>query len=734
MSNRPAVARVAVPGPLPAPLDYRVTGPVPATGARVRVPLGRRQVVGVVTALADVSDVPANRLRGLTDILDDQALLPAELLDFVLWAAGYYHYAPGEALATALPAGLRQGRAAATSRKTVWRITESGRAAQVDALARRAPRQAALLTRLQALGTVSAAHFPDADGDWRGGLTRLVEKGFAEALGVDDPGLIQGERRADTRLPLLNEAQAAAVAAIHDARGFTPLLVEGVTGSGKTEVYLHAIERALAHGTQVLVIVPEIGLTPQLLDRFARRLAARIAVLHSGLAAAERLDGWLAARDGLADVVIGTRSAVFTPLARPGLIVVDEEHDASLKQQDGFRYSARDLAVVRAQRLDVPVVLGSATPSLESLHNARRGRYRHLHLPQRAGGAAMPRFHLLDLRGRPLQDGLSSALIERVRAHLDDGGQALLFLNRRGFAPTLLCHECGWLAECDRCDARLTYHRHRRRLHCHHCDHERPIPRQCPDCGSLDLRPVGQGTERVGEAVQAAFPDTPMVRIDRDSTRRKGAFEAQMAAALRGDARILLGTQMLAKGHHLPDVTLVAIVDADQGLFGADFRAPERLAQLIVQVAGRAGRAERPGEVVIQTHHPEHPLLQVLIHAGYRRFAEDALLEREAAGLPPFSAMALLRAEAVDATAPRAFLERAREQAVETGVNGVHLLGPIPAPMERRAGRYRAQLLLQAARRADLQTLLGRWASRLGSLRESRRVRWALDVDPAEML
>ncbi|MCS4505910.1 Primosomal protein N' [wastewater metagenome] len=731
MPEPPQIARVAVPGPLPEPLDYRITAAVPEPGARVRVPLGRRQVIGVVVATATHSELPTRRLRPLGELLDDTAVLPGELLELTLWAAGYYHHPVGEALTSALPVRLRHGQPAQYTRETVWRLTDTGRDTPPDTLAARAPRQAALLARLQSLGSLAAAHFPEAEGDWRGGLQRLVERGLARAGQVDTPGLIEGHDDGGDR-PTLNDAQRDAVDAVRGAEGFAPLVVEGVTGSGKTEVYLHAIEAVLAAGRQALVIVPEIGLTPQLVDRFARRLAARIAVLHSGLAAGERLDGWLAARDGVADVIIGTRSAVFTPLARPGLILVDEEHDASLKQQDGFRYSARDLAVVRAQRLGLTVILGSATPSLETLHNMRLGRYRELRLPQRAGGAAMPRFRLLDVRGRPLRDGLSAPLIEQMRAHLDDDGQVLVFLNRRGFAPVLLCHECGWVSECERCDARLTYHRHDRRLHCHHCDHERPVPRACPDCGSVDLRPVGQGTERLAEAIEAAFPDTAMVRIDRDSTRRKGAFERQMAAAQRGEARILLGTQMLAKGHHLPAVTLVAVVDADQGLFSADFRAPERLAQLIIQVAGRAGRAERPGEVAIQTHHPEHPLLQLLVHAGYRRFAEDALLEREAAGLPPYTAMALLRAEAVDEAAPREFLDAARAAGPEG--TRLELLGPVPAPMERRAGRVRAQLLVRAPSRRHLQAGLKRWLPGVAALPQARRVRWSIDVDPADML
>lgn len=724
--------RVAVPGPFTEPLDYLVPSrlPLPRRGVRVRVPLGRRELVGMVTAAPSGSNLAADRLRPITAVLDDEPLLDEETSSLIEWAAHYYHHPVGDAYLTALPARLRQGQAAAPAIATVWTITAEGRETAPESLARQAPRQAVLLEALQAEEHLSPARLAGFDGDPRGALQRLVERGLASLTPVPDYGLIIG--RGEESNLALNDEQIAAARAIQPGEGHEVVLVDGVTGSGKTEIYLDAIARSLAQGLQTLVIVPEIGLTPQLVRRFQRRLPGRIAVLHSGLGDGERLNAWLAARTGEADVVIGTRSAAFVPLRRPGLIVIDEEHDASLKQQEGFRYSARDLAVLRAHRLDIPVVLGSATPSLESLENVRRGRYTRYRLCQRAGDARPPVIQLLDMRGQPTRDGLSQPLIDQIHRHLEGGGQALLFLNRRGFSPTLICHECGWLAECDRCDARYTYHRGRGRLHCHHCDRERSLPHHCPSCGSVDLRPLGLGTERIETALKAAFPETPPVRIDRDSTRRRGSFERQMEAARRGDTRLLLGTQMLAKGHHLPAVTLVAIIDADQGLFGADFRAPERLAQLVVQVAGRAGRAERSGEVAIQTHHPEHPLLQMLIHGGYPAFAEAALAEREAAGLPPARAMALLRAEAPSREAPQAFLKAALAGAPRDP--RVERLGPYPAPMERRAGRYRAQVMLQSDLRAPLQHLLTQWLPRLGRLPEARRVRWSIDVDPAETL
>ncbi|MFZ5588112.1 MAG: primosomal protein N' [Pseudomonadota bacterium] len=533
--------------------------------------------------------------------------------------------------------------------------------------------------------------------------------------------------------PPLNADQQRAVAALSAALDAAqPFLLDGVTGSGKTEVYLSVIEQALARGAQALVLVPEIGLTPQLVQRFRERFSAPLAVMHSSLSDGERLRAWLAARDGTASIVLGTRSAVFAPLARPGVFIVDEEHDLSFKQQDGFRYHARDVAVMRARRANVPIILGSATPSLESLYNVQQGRYRRLVLASRAGASRAPVMRVLDVRRQTLDGGLSPMLLQGVARHLGEGGQALLFLNRRGYAPMLICHECGWVASCARCDARLVFYQTQRRLRCHHCAAERAADAQCPACGCVDLRTVGQGTERVEQHLARHFPHAGIVRIDRDSTRRKGSMQAMLDDVHAGRSQILIGTQMLAKGHHLPNVTLAAILDADQGLFGVDFRAAERMAQLIVQVAGRAGRAGKPGEVLIQTHHPDHPLLRTLITQGYGAFAATALEERALSELPPYSYLALLRAEAVKAEAPLDFLRAAHAQA--PAAHAVQLFGPVAAPMERRAGRYRAQLLVQAPQRAALHRFLTAWLPELEALKLARKVRWSLDVDPMEMI
>jgi len=725
-----AVLHIAIPSPLRRRFDYLAPAQPVAPGSRVRVSFGRRPVVGIVLGGSGSSEVAPEKLRAVEAVLDAEPLLPPELLELLNWASAYYQHPIGEVYATALPVALRQGQPAQPRGLRRYRLTEAGRAADPGQL-KRAPRQAALLAHLQRLAAPAGADDLSAVDGWQGAMPRLLEKGWVET--EETPELPVAAAAADIPPPL-GAAQQAAVDAVRAAFGrFAGFLLDGVTGSGKTEVYLRLIEQALAAGRQTLVLVPEIGLTPQLLERFRRRFPVPIAVLHSGLADGERLNTWVAARAGLAPIVIGTRSAVFTPLPRLGLIVVDEEHDPSFKQQDGFRYSARDVAVVRAQKAGVPVVLGSATPALESLANAAAGRYTRLELPERAGSAIHPQLRLLDIRHQRLDGGISEPLYGLMSRHLERGGQVLLFLNRRGYAPVLLCHDCGWVASCRRCDAHLTYHAGQRRIRCHHCGTERPVPQQCGGCGSHDLRPIGHGTERVEEALRVRFPDTGIERIDRDATRRKGSLEAKLERVHSGAARILIGTQMLAKGHHFPDVTLVGILDADQGLFSADFRAGERMAQLILQVAGRAGRAERPGEVLIQTHHPDHPLLRLLIEQGYGAFAAAALDERRQAELPPYSFLALLRAEAPAAAVPLAFLELARQLAEGLQPEGVLLLGPVPAPMEKRAGRFRAQLLLQAASRAALHRLLDRWLPLLEESKEGRKVRWSLDVDPGEM-
>jgi primosomal protein N' (replication factor Y) len=728
MSN--LILRIAVPSPLYRSFDYLQPVNVDATalqpGIRVHIPFGRRTVIGVLLAVATKSDIDTHKLKRALQVLDETPVISNDVLAMVLWASDYYHHPIGDALSAAMPALLRHGRQPTSADATGWRMTRAGRAIDTTTLAR-AARQAKVMTLLNAhpLGINRSAIDAPANV-----LRALADKGWIETCSLNES---HNDRTIMPSVHTLNPAQQQAVDAIFAQLGnFKAFLLAGVTGSGKTEVYLQLIEATLARQQQALVLVPEIGLTPQLVARFQQRFPVPLALLHSGLSDHERLAAWQQARSGQAPIIIGTRSAIFTPMARPGLIVVDEEHDASLKQQDGFRYSARDLAIWRARQLAIPVVLGSATPSLESLLNVEQSRYQQLDLPERAGVARQPTFQVLDVRKQALEDGLSAPLLERIRQHLDTGAQVLLFLNRRGYAPTLMCYDCDWTAECLRCDARMTWHYRDKLLHCHHCGSQRPVDTVCPACQGSDLHPQGQGTERVEQALEAHFPDVKRIRIDRDTTRRKGELDRLLEQARSGEGRLLLGTQMLAKGHHFPKLTLVGILDADHGLFSTDFRASERMAQLIVQVAGRAGRHERPGEVIIQTCHPEHPLLQLLINQGYPAFARAALAERKAAQLPPVTRMALLRAEAPAADTAMGFLEAVAKRISATGIRAVETWGPLPATMERRAGRYRAQLVLQSDQLGELQRLLSTVVRQLETAKEARRVRWSVDVDPAD--
>lgn len=734
------ILRLALPSPLRRLFDYLAPQGVPHAalqpGVRLRVPFGRREVVGVLVEVAQHSEVPADKLKPALQLLDRTPPLPAPLFKLCLWTAQYYQHSLGDTLSWALPVLLRQGEPAEVRQERYWHATE-GASADDPRLAR-APRQR------DALRTLAQHHHGVPHGLLsklqlnKDSLDLLLEKGLVRVeVRRSTPLVRHGGWLAQPELPLNAEQRAAFNAVQSGMQGFGAFLLYGVTGSGKTEVYLQLIRHCLEAGKQALVLIPEINLGPQTVERFARRFNARIALLHSGVNDRERLDAWLAARDGEADIVIGTRSALFTPLKNPGLIIVDEEHDASYKQQEGLRYHARDLALVRSRQEHLPIVLGSATPSLESLHNAHAGRYALLKLTQRAGGAQQPRFLRLDVKSLPLDAGISGPLQQAIRQTLEAGQQVLVFLNRRGFAPTLLCHDCGWISQCPRCDARMTLHQRHNELRCHHCGHVERLPRNCPECNQVDLRPVGAGTERAEERLALLFPQFPVLRIDRDSTSRKGAMDKLFATINKGEPCILVGTQMLAKGHHFPRVTLVAILDADGGLFSADFRASERMAQLTVQVAGRAGRAEEPGKVIIQSHLADHPLLVQLTEQGYPAFAEQALSERRGAGLPPFAHLALLRGEAHKPGQAEAFLDDActyaEQLCAELKLNGIELLGPVPAPMERRAGRFRAQLLLQCTSRAPLHKLLAHWLPVLEAMPAGRAVRWSLDVDPIDL-
>ncbi|HEY4091303.1 MAG TPA: primosomal protein N' [Luteibacter sp.] len=721
-----AVIRVALPVPLLTLFDYLppLAG-VATAGSRVRVPFGRGEMVGIVVDPAAEAAVGAKRLKRASEVLDDAPLLDAELLATLAWAADYWAGAPGEAVTNALPLALREPKPLPPTGREVWALTLQGRSAR-DARSRKGG-SAALLEALHD-GPRAADELGFALPDWRAAARRLIEAGLVEKLELKEGTLPASPAPG----PALSEEQAAAVAAMAEGMGtFQPYLLDGVTGSGKTEVYLALIEKALAAGRQTLLLVPEIGLAPQTVRRLRERLGIAIEVLHSNLAEGDRARAWLRARDGSAKVIIGTRSAVFTPLPNAGLIIVDEEHDPSYKQQEGFRYHARDLALVRARAHGVPVVLGSATPSLESLANVDAGRYKRLVLRGRPGASQPTRVQIVDMRAQRLDHGLSPTLVNAVAACVGRGEQALVFRNRRGYAPVLLCYDCGWHADCPRCERPMTLHAGRRRLICHHCDNTEAQPATCPACGSANLSPQGQGTERLEEALAERFPDVPVVRIDRETTRRREAF-GEILDGLREDKpAILVGTQMLAKGHDLPNLTLVAIVGVDEGLHSVDFRASERLAQLVVQVAGRAGRAARAGSVLLQTHHPDHRMLHGLLRGGYATVAAELLAERRLLELPPFSHQVLLRADAHGRAEVDAFLHEAH---LAIGAPGdLRLSGPMPAPMPLRAGRYRGQLLVEASTRARLHAFLRPWQHALMGLASARKVRWSLDVDPIDL-
>lgn len=709
--------RVAVPVPLYRLFDYlpQPGHPPPASGARVLVPFGARDLVGVVIGPSPDSGLDPARLKPIEKVLDPQ-LLDAELLSLMRWATRYYAAPPGELIGHALPAVLRRNREMPAPRIHWIRLTERGRGADLV----RAPRQQEIAGLLKdgprARDELTAAGArPDA-------LRRMLETGLLASCGPPATAPAPG--------PQLNVDQRRALASILRTRHrFGTLLLAGVTGSGKTEVYLQAARHLLRRGRQILVLVPEIGLTPQFVRRLEARLGQRACVYHSGLGERERLETWQAAGSGEAGLVIGTRSAVFLPLARPGLLIVDEEHDGSFKQFDAMRYNARDVAVMRASRLDIPVVLGSATPSLESLHNADRGRYRLLVLPERAGSAGQPHWRIDDPRGQRIEDGLTEGLVERMRATLAGGEQVLVYRNRRGYAPVLICNECGWQADCDHCSAHLTWHRAQNRLNCHHCGRSRAVPARCPDCRAPQLVAVGAGTERIEAALQERFPDVPVLRADRDAVRGREDFEKLLRQAGKGHPCILVGTQMLAKGHHLPGIGLAVMLDTDQLLFSADFRAPERLAQSIVQVAGRAGR-EKPGKFVLQSRYPEHPLIQTLADGDYLRAARLLLEERREAELPPWIHLAMVRAEAQQPSAAVEFLG-----AVATNVDtrAVRAAGPLAAILQRRAGYWRYQLWLMAESRAALGAETARLPAVIEGMREARTVRWHIDVDPMEV-
>ncbi len=732
----PTILRVAILAPVKQTFDYLVPENIDASslkpGIRLSVPFGKLTKIAILVEVAETTEIDHSALKRAHKILDHLPLLSQNDLKLLRWASQYYHHPIGEVIGTAFPTLLRKGKSTSIQSDRCFYLTNCGKNVKKDSL-KHAHRQAALLDLIgsQQEG-IGMNELSDLTWDWRTPLGKLLEKKFIK---IKQPSNVYDISNSNVRSSFpLNPAQSNAiekVASYFDK--FQAFLLEGVTGSGKTEVYIQLIHLVLAQSKQVMVLIPEIALTPQLEARFRERFPIPIAILHSQLQESRRRDAWLRIQRGEVSLLLGTRSAVFTPLKNPGLIILDEEHDTSFKQQEGFRFSARDIAIIRAKQLKIPIILGSATPSLESTLNVVRGRFIHLHLPERAGVASEPVMRVLDIRNRRLQEGLSTTMIRSIQQTIARDEQVLLFLNRRGFAPALICHACGWVARCRHCDSNLVVHANEKCLRCHHCGHEVTLLACCPACKASELSPLGIGTERIEKRLNALFPYAKIARIDRDSIKNKGCLESLLTKIQAGKINILVGTQMLGKGHHFPRVTLVGILDVDAGLFSTDFRATERMAQLLIQVAGRAGREEKPGTVLLQTRHPEHALLLALINKDYRSFAADALVERNAARLPPYSYQALIRAKAKDKKSPQVFLTHASKLAKKFESLSTEVLGPVSAPIERLAGQYRYQLLLQSAKREDLHALIDKILPEFSALPEARRVRWALDVDPIDL-
>ena len=732
--------KVALNVPLRATFDYKVPKALAyrhhiRPGMRVKVPFGKgdRHSVGLVIETCSNSDYDDAQIKPITALLDESPILSKELFNLCAWAARYYHHPVGEVFFHALPTSLRKGERPEFRTETWWFLTPEGKATTAESL-KNAKQQKAFL---------EAAQQHEEHG-LSPHLLTILELTTAAAKGLEKKGLVRSEQRnfiksVETHAhqkqvpPTLNLEQAAATKTILAMRNeFGVALLDGITGSGKTEVFLRVIDTLLKEDKQVLVMVPEIGLTPQTLRRFENRFNTDIVLMHSNMTDRERLDAWLMIEQGEAKIIIGTRSSVFIPTANLGLIIIDEEHDASYKQHEGFRYHARDLAIKRAQGQNIPVLLASATPSYESLANALQKRYLWLKLRQRAGNAELPQMERVDLRGQSLKQGFSEYTLERMRQTLERKEQVLVFLNRRGYAPTLMCHQCGWIAACDHCDVNLTVHKLANKLHCHHCDSHKALLHTCPECHSNELFTVGEGTEQVEGVLNQIFQHTPVLRIDRDSTQRKSALTQITQKIHEHDQAILVGTQMLAKGHHFPNVTLVVIMDADVGLFSSDFRGMERTAQLITQVAGRAGRSSKRGHVLLQTYHPDHTAIQCLCEQGYEALAMDGLRERQQLSLPPFYHQVIIRAESQQEAHAMELLMALRQALSVHLSEGMQVVGPYAAIIVRKAGQHRALLNVKSPQRGNLHAVIAQASQWLEQHTRNQRIRFAIDVDPLE--
>ena len=733
-----SILKIALDLPLERLFDYLSSGQVAQIGQRVLVPFGQRKQIGIVIGKADASDVAVEKLKTVLQVFTDELPLDAEILSLLKFSADYYQYPFGQALLSSLPVRLRQIAPALSRKQYAYSMTALGQLVDLEQVSTRQLVMRRVLLALQTHGKLTELDLDGISSSARKVAKQLVAEGWLVSEQV--PAIVKTLEVSIPRPPELNDEQTLAVnRIIQEAHTFKAWLLHGITGSGKTEVYMRLMQYVLDNkDAQVLVLVPEINLTPQLEARFRSRLANFTLVsLHSSLSESERLHNWQLAQSGAAQIIIGTRLSIFTPLPKLKLIIIDEEHDSSYKQQDSMRYHARDVALVRAKRLNIPVVLGSATPSLESWHNTitnqqQANKYNLLSLNQRAVTAAkLPHIECIDTTKVNLQYGLTPQLITALKLRLARKEQSLLFINRRGYSPVLLCSACHWIAPCTRCSSRLVVHLGQRKLRCHHCGHEQKIPQQCPSCGNADLHPTGHGTQRLEQTLAQLLPTARIARVDRDSTSRKNALVEILDQVHKQEIDILVGTQMLAKGHDFPNLTLVGVIDTDSALHSPDFRANERLFAQLMQVAGRAGRADKAGQVIIQTQFPDHALFNALRVQDYVSYANAMLQEREQVQFPPYVFMALLRAEANDFSLVQQFLRYAFEQARNLN-HDVLVYDPVRPQMERLKGMERGHVLMQAGSRIALQRLLKNLVSLLRTQAIAAKVRWAVDVNPLE--
>ena len=726
------IIKVAIPGPLRQCFDYysKECNLNWQQGMRVSVPFGSRKLIGFVLAITKVeNNVDLKSLKAIEKRLDDKQLIPQSIIDLILWTSDYYHHPIGDCFQVALPKFISNGKQSQINQEIFWVLCSD-----INNEQNLGKKQQSIIKFLKSKPSNKARQtelFTHL-GQCRSSLLSLEKKGLIE----QQQGIKQDDinSQISDAISLNDEQQQAVDTVWKDDQKFSPFLLQGITGSGKTEVYIHLAKKVLAENKQVLILIPEIGLTEQFVQRFKQKLSAHIVVLNSSISDKERTQAWLLANEGLAQIVIGTRSAVFTPLPNLGLIIIDEEHDSSYKQQDSLRYHARTFALVRAKKQQIPIVLGSATPSIETLHHSQKQRYQILKLSKRATGANLPKIRLINSNGPKAADALSSELFKAIKAEITANNQVLLFINRRGYAPVLMCHQCSWQANCQHCDAKMIVHQHRYQLRCHHCGAVQNLLTQCPSCSSADLTTYGAGTQQIEQKLQGYFPEARILRIDKDSTQRVGAFEKIVNEIQQGGAKILVGTQMLAKGHDFHDVTLVGVLDADQGLFSADFRATESLAQLITQVTGRAGRGKKPGTVYIQTSQVDHPFWKNMIEHDYDSAAKKLLQERSDLEMPPYGSLCVIRSRAKEQEISMQFLMDVAEILRQTEQQDVLILGPVPAIMEKRAGYFRSQLLLTSKNRKRLHQLLDHHIDQISALKQIRKLKWSIDIDPIDLL